>query len=243
MKARHAWYVPGMPGIIIAAWLLAPSPMLAQAPPGPQSAPPPAQGGPPPPPIQKVTPAKPRQTIMGAWKLNKDESDNPRDRARQDSGQNGGQPGGYGGRRGGGGYPGGGGRGGYGGRGESDEDRQRMADMLDPPREIKLSMTGAEVDLLDNLDRKRAFMTDGRKLQKSKDTSYEEIAAHWDGTRLVSDEKDSRGNKLSRTFELSSDGLQLFEKVHVSSGRNGGTTRSFEFVYDATDNPSNASLR
>ena len=234
MKARHAWYVPG---IMIAAWLLAPQTALAQAPPGPQTTPPPAQGGPPPPPIQKVTPAKPRQTIMGAWKLNKDESDNPRDRMRQDSGQN---NGGYGGRRGGGGYPGG--RGGYGGRGESDEDRQRMADLLDPPREMKLSMTGAEVDLLDNLDRKRAFMTDGRKLQKSKDTSYEEVAAHWDGTRLVSDEKDSRGNKMSRTFELSSDGLQLFEKVHITNGRNN-TTRSFEFVYDATDNPSSAGLR
>jgi len=183
---------------------------------------------------------------MGAWKLNKDESDNPHDRARQDSGQN---NGGYGSRRGGGGYPGGGypgggggGRGGYGGRGESDEDRQRMADMMDPPREMKFSMTGAEVDLLDNLDRKRAFMTDGRKLQNSKDSSYEEIAAHWDGTRLVTDEKDSRGNKLSRTFELSTDGLQLFEKVHMTSGRSGGT-RSFEFVYDATDNPSNSSLR
>jgi len=181
---------------------------------------------------------------MGAWKLNRDESDNPRERMRQNS--NGGSRGGYGGRGGGGypggGYPGGGGRGGYGGPRESDEDRQRMADLMDPPHEMKFSMTGAEVDLLDNLDRKRAFMTDGRKLQKSKDTSYEEIAAHWDGSRLVSDEKDAQGNKLSRTFELSTDGLQLFEKVHMTSGRSG-STRSFEFVYNATDNPSNASLR
>lgn len=237
MNIRHTkWCIPGM---LIAVWLMPVHMALAQAPPGPQSTPPPAQGGPPPPPIQKVTPAKPRQTIMGAWKLNKDESDNPRDRSQQGSGQNG--QGGYGRR--GGGYPGGGGgRGGYGGPRESDEDRQRTADLMDPPREMKFSMTGAEVDLLDNLDRKRAFMTDGRKLQKSKDTSYEEIAAHWDGTRLVSDEKDSRGNKLSRSFELSTDGLQLFEKVHTTNGRSG-STRSFEFVYDATDNPSNASLR
>jgi len=38
-------------------------------------------------------------------------------------------------------------------------------------------------------------MTDGRKLQKSKDENYQEIAAKFDGTRLVSDEKDPRGNK------------------------------------------------
>ena len=107
---------------------------------------------------------------------------------------------------------------------------------------MKFSMTGAEVDLFDNLDRKRAFITDGRKLQKSKDSSDQEIAAHWDGNRLVTDEKDAQGNKLSRSFELSTDGLQLFEKVHMTSGRSG-STRSFEFVYDATDNPSNASLR
>jgi hypothetical protein len=186
-----------------------------------------------------VTPAKPRQSIIGAWKLNRDESDNPRDRMRQSS--SGGSRGGYGGR-GGGGYPGGGGRGGYGGPRESDEDRQRIAELLDPPREMKFSMTGAEVDLFDNLDRKRAFITDGRKLQKSKDSSDQEIAAHWDGNRLVTDEKDAQGNKLSRSFELSTDGLQLFEKVHMTSGRSG-STRSFEFVYDATDNPSNASLR
>jgi len=215
----------------MAAWLQPVHTALAQAPPGPQTAPPPAQGGPPPPALQRATPAKPRQTILGVWKLNRDESDNPRDRMRQDSGQN---NGGYGGRRGGGGYPGGGGRGGYGGRGESDEDRARNYELMDPAREIKLTMTGAEVDLTDNLDRKRAFMTDGRKLQKAKDTGYEEIAAHWDGARLVTDEKDSRGNKLSRTFELSDNGLQLYEKVHMAMGR-AGSPVAFEFVYDAYD--------
>jgi hypothetical protein len=213
---------------MIAAWLLTAQTTLAQAPPGPQSAPPPAQGGPPPPPLQRVTPAKPRQTILGTWKLNKDESDDPRDRMRQNQDR-----GGYGGRRG-GGYPGGAGRGGYGGRPESEEDRARMYELMEPAREIKLAMTGAEVDLMDNLDRKRAFVTDGRKLQKPKDTSYAEIAAHWEGNRLVTDEKDARGNKMSRTFELSEDGLQLFEKVHMTMG-GSGTPVVFEFVYDAKD--------
>lgn len=222
MKAKHAcWYVPGM---TIAVWLLAAPAIMAQAPPGPQSAPPPAQGGPPPPPIQKVRPAQPRQTILGAWKLNKDESDNPRDRIQQSRDR-----GGYGGRN-----PGGRGRGGYGGQGESEEDRARMYELMEPPREIRLAMTGAEVDLFDNLDRKRAFVTDGRKLQKSKDSSYAEIAAHWEGKRLVTDEKDARGNKMSRTFELSEDGLQLFEKVHMTVGRSSAPV-VFEFVYDAFD--------
>jgi hypothetical protein len=172
----------------------------------------------------------PRQSILGAWKLNRDESDDPRQRARdsQDSGN-----GGYGGRHPGGGWPGGGGmgghRGGYGG--ESDEQRQKMRELFSPPKTMTFSMTGAEVDLLDDRDRKRALMTDGRKLKKSKDENYQEIAAKWDGNRLVTEEKDPRGNKMSRTFELSEDGRQLYETLHLKMGRSN-TDTSFRFVYD-----------
>ena len=171
----------------------------------------------------------PRTTILGAWKLNRDESDDTR-KKRDDSGDSNG--GGYGGRRGGmgGGYPSGG-HGGYGRRGESDEERQKMHELLSPPEKMTLSMTGAEVDLLDDRDRKRAFMTDGRKLQKSKDDSYGEIAAKWDGNKLAAEEKDPRGNKMSRTFELSEDGRQLYEVLHMTSGRSN-TPRVIRFVYD-----------
>lgn len=75
------------------------------------------------------------------------------------------------------------------GGGESDEERQKMHELLSPPATMTFSMTGAEVDLQDDRDRKRAFMTDGRKLKKSNDDNYQEIAAKWDGSRLVTDEK------------------------------------------------------
>src|SRR5260370_35048468 len=92
-------------------------------------------------------------------------------------------------------------------------------------------MKGAEGDLVDDRDRKRAFMTDGRKLQKSKDENYQEVAAKFDGNRLVSDEKDPRGNKMSRTFELSSDGRQLNETLHMTTGRSNTPLR-IRHVYD-----------
>lgn len=133
----------------------------------------------------------------------------------------------------GGSWPGGGG-GGYGGHrggGEGDEQRQKMHELFTPARSITLSMTGAEVDLVDDRDRKRAFMTDGRKLQKPKDDSYQEIAAKFDGNRLVTDEKDPRGNKMSRTFELSSEGRQLYETLHMTSGRSN-TSLVIRYVYD-----------
>src|SRR6266852_1725663 len=175
-------------------------------------------------------PPAPRTTILGAWKFNPDDSDDPSKRRQDSRDSNGGYGGGHG--RMGGGYPGGG-HGGYGGRrgGESDEERQKMRELFTPAKSITLSMTGAEVDLVDDRDRKRAFMTDGRKLQKSKDENYQEIAAKFDGNRLVTEEKDPRGNKMSRTFELSSDGLQLYETLHMTSGRNN-TPLVIRYVYD-----------
>ena len=106
-----------------------------------------------------------------------------------------------------------------------------MRELMSPPAKMTFSMSGAEVDLLDDRDRKQAFMTDGRKLQKSKDDNYQEIAAKWDGTRLVTEERDPRGNKMNRTFELSEDGRQLFETLHLRMGRSN-TDTSFRFVYD-----------
>jgi len=127
---------------------------------------------------------------------------------------------------------GGGRRRGYGRRGgESDEKRQKMRELFSPPTTITFSMTGAEVDLVDDRDRKRAFMTDGRKLQKSKDANYQESAAKFDGNRLVTEEKTPRGDKMSRTFELSGDGRQLYETLHMTTGRNN-TPLALRYVYD-----------
>jgi hypothetical protein len=208
----------------------------AQAPAGPVTAPPPGGVAPAAKAQEPVPLPPPRQTILGAWKLNRDESDDPRKRTQDSRDSNGG---GYGGRRGGGGgWPGGGGGGGYGGRrggmggGESDEERQKMHELMSPPATITFSMTGAEVDLQDDHDRKRAFMTDGRKLKKSKDDNYQEIAAKWDGTRLVTDEKSPRGGKMSRTFELSPDGRQLYENLHMESSGRNNRALDVHYVYE-----------
>ncbi len=192
---------------------------VGQAPAGPVTAPAQPVGAPTAKAPEPAPLPPPRQTILGAWTLNRDESDDPRSRMRdsQDSG-------GYGGRR------GGGRRGGYGG-GESEQERQKMHEFLSPPTNMTLSMSGAEVDLKDDHDRKRAFMTDGRKLQKSKDDNYQEIAAKWDSNRLVTEEKNPRGGKMSRTFELSPDGRQLYETLNLKLGRNN-TETSIRYVYD-----------
>jgi hypothetical protein len=106
-----------------------------------------------------------------------------------------------------------------------------MTEFLNPPDSLTLLQKDAEVDLVDDIGRKRVFYTDGRKIQKSKDTGYQEISARWDSSRLVTDEKTVRGRKFTRTFQLAPDGQQLIESVHLDSSRSSGPVL-IRFVYD-----------
>jgi len=212
----------------------------AQAPAGPLPA---AQPQPPSSPEarpqEQSAPVKPRTSILGAWKLNRDESDDARKKMQDargaDSGRGGGGRGGvrmgipgmgggpYGGRRGGGGN-------------ESDEDRQRMQEAVNPAQSLTVAEAkkDVEIDMFDEQERKSAFFTDGRKLQKTKDNTSQEIAAHWDGNRLVTDEKTPSGRKMSRTYELSYDGTQLYETLHLTRGRSDSQI-SIRYVYDQAE--------
>jgi len=228
---------------------------MAQAPPGPivppqqsqqsrQSQPPP-----PPPPARPKPQVQPRTNLAGNWKLNRDESDDPRtrlrDAQRDDGGRNsggypgggypgGGYPGGYPGGQGGGfPFPGSGGGGPYGGRGggQDPEDNQRLQQLIQPASAFSIDLKDPEVDLTDDGSRELIFYTDGRKLKKSVDDSRQEIAAHWNGRQLVSDEKSPLGGKMNRTFELSSDGRQLYENLHIDSSRSRSPL-DIRYVYD-----------
>jgi len=221
---------------------------LAQAPPGPLTPPPTqatsAQPAPAPPRKPEVPP---RKDIMGAWRFNKDESDDPREKLRQssDSGNRGG--GGYGGPR--VGWPGGGGPmggGGYGGHRSSsqDDESSRLGDLVNPARELQLirrSPNDPEVEMIDDRERRRIFYTDGRKIEKQKDPGMQEIAAHWEENKLVTDEPGPHKGKISRTLEVSSDGKQLLETVRATDSK-GSHPLTVQYVYDAVD-PSTLSFQ
>ena len=211
----------------------------AQAPAGPLPAAQPQQPSSPEVQPQAQAPqVKPRTSILGAWKLNRDESDDPRKKMQDARGANGGG-GGRGGVRMGvpgmGGGPWGGGAGRRGG-GQSDEDRQQMQQVIEPARALTLAEAkkDVEIDAFDDEQRKTAIFTDGRKLEKSKDTSNVQVAAHWDGNRLVTDEKTPSGKKMSRTYELSYDGIQLYETLRLTRGRSDSQV-SIRYVYDQAD--------
>ena len=226
-------------GLFCAGWTTGAS---AQAPAGPLPA---AQPQPPSSPEarpqEQSAPVKPRSSILGAWKLNRDESDDARKKMQDARGANGGAGGGgRGGVRMGipgmGGGPLGGRRGGGGSGNKSDEDRQRMQGVVEPARSLNVAEAkkDVEVDVFDDQQRKTAIFTDGRKLEKSKDANNQEVAAHWEGNRLVTDEKSPNGQKMSRTYELSYDGTQLYETLRLTKGRSNSQI-SIRYVYDQAD--------
>lgn len=198
-----------------------------------------ATAGPLPPAAPKDTPESvqpkgkpslpPNSSMTGNWKLNTDDSDDGKKKMQQSHG-------GHSGRPSGGGYPGGGGGGGmHGGGGgggrPSDEDREKMHELLAPSDSLTLVKKDNELDVTDGQERKLIFFTDGRKIEKGKDDTFQQIPADWKRGDLVSKEKGLRGGRLSRTFELGPEGHQLYETIRMNSLRSNSTV-VIRYVYD-----------
>jgi hypothetical protein len=206
----------------------------------------------------------PRQNIAGAWNFDQNASDDARQKIKEaersggtrngpNSGGNGGGNGPWGGSGPVGGgypypYPGGpmGGGGPYGGPqngpqgpagGERDDETQSPAirEYIYPPSGLTFVLKDSEADLIDDQGRRREFFTDGRKLQKSKDDNDRQIAAHWEGTRLVADERSPSGERLRRSFQLSTDGRQLDEEVFLGATRSRAAV-TLHYAYDINPN-------
>ena len=57
-------------------------------------------------------------------------------------------------------------------------------------------------------------------------------SAHWEGARLVSEEKGLHGGRITRTYELTPDGKQLNESVRLDNTHTGLIT--VRYVFDLT---------
>jgi hypothetical protein len=222
---------------------------------------------PPSPPVKQY-PAQKKENLIGSWRINPDESDDARqkiEQARNRGGTNnpnagnnpypgnGGGNGPYG-RPGNSPYPGngspypgnGGGNGPYGRRGggagdnTNYEDRQQLQDLIEPATSLSFAQKEGEVDVTDDQGRKRVYLTDSRKPQKSKDANYQESAAHWEGARLVSEEKGLHGGRITRTYELTPDGKQLNESVRLDNTHTGLITVRYVFDIAASSTPTAA---
>ena len=116
--------------------------------------------------------------------------------------------------------------------GDTGETTERMRELVRADFSQSIGLKDAEVDSTNDQGNRLVFYTDGRKIQKSKDDSLQQVSARWDGAQLVTDEKGPRGRKMSRTFELSPDGRQIYETWHIENGRSGSPI-TIRYVFDA----------
>ena len=229
-------------------WKLAGSGLLfagaafGQAPPGPISPPPssiPVSG-----PSTRAVQIPPRKNILGAWRLNRDESDDPKAKSNQrkvndpnstrgSSGPRVGWPGG------GMGGPGmGGQRPNNGSQKDTDADRERYLELIDPSVRLRMERkndTDPQVTMFGDQGRKTIFYTDGKKPDAPAGVGTDVVEAKWDDGRLVSESSLPKKGSLKRTYELAPDGLQLWEEVEMVTGKDKNPAR-FRFVYDAVAN-------
>ncbi|MFZ0037476.1 MAG: hypothetical protein WAK91_08650 [Candidatus Acidiferrales bacterium] len=166
--------------------------------------------------------------LAGQWKLNKDQSDDPRQKMQQAMGGNG-QGGGRGGEGGGGRRGGGQGQGGGQGGG-----------MMNDLAQLSIVQTDTSVKVSNASGRVLAAYPEDTQAAKpaanggNADDDLREPAppvAKWQGSQLVATMQGRRGGTTTRTYELSSDGRQLIVTTKMQNPRFTQPV-TFRLVYD-----------
>lgn len=189
------------------------------------------------PPAYAQTPAPARPSLVGAWTLNKDLSDQPqgrsggdgRDDGQQERRSGGGRRGGRGGF-GGGGF-GGGGLGGSPAAGNP-EDAQRLRnalrDEMQAPDHMTITQSEAAVVITAGDGRTTRLSTDGRKI-KDESTKIER-KTKWDGGKLISEISGLGQGKITETYSIDAELKQLHVSLQIDGPQRKTTINR---VYDA----------
>jgi hypothetical protein len=170
-------------------------------------------------------------SIVGAWTIDKDLSDQPGGgRGSDDDQPMGGAPGGMG-RRGGGGGGGGmrpGGMGGGGGR-PADRDEMRrsarlMQDLVKPPDGLTIVRDGTAVLFTTDDGRTIKQVVDGKEQERLSGDGVIKSKSRWNGAQLVIEEKIQDGPTVTRTYTPSADGRQLMTVTRIEGRGMPGAT-------------------
>lgn len=185
--------------------------------------------------------------LAGTWKLNKDQSDDVREKMQEagaggggQGGQGGGQGGGWGGGNGGGfGGRGGGGMGG-GRRGGGEGGMvQEYSQLAIEQTASTVRVTGSSGRVLAQYDANASGSTSNSGASSSTsdnqggqgERNAGPAAAQWQDAKLVATEQGSRGT-TTRTYELSPDGKQLYVTTRIDNPRFSQPV-TIRFVYDS----------
>jgi hypothetical protein len=170
-----------------------------------------------------AAPADQPPNLGGTWKLNKDKSDNPRQKMQEAMGNSGGMQGG--GMR--------GGSGGWGQRGG-----QGRGDVNDFSQ-LTIVQNGSDIKVAGESGRTLAVLpaeTNANSNSNTDTNSNDQYTpptptVHWQDTQLIAEMDSRRGGKTTRTYELSPDGKELYVTTHIENPRFSQPV-TYRLVYD-----------
>ncbi|MGB7309118.1 MAG: hypothetical protein WBC67_08640 [Candidatus Acidiferrales bacterium] len=254
-KLRASIFILAVP--ILALAISAPR-AAAQAGDGPQSGATPSDAPSASPTSHSVPQIGGHPTLAGTWTLNKDQSDDPREKMRDAMGGGGMNGGGGGGMGGGGGRQGMGGGMGGGRRGGGGQGGGMLADFS----QLTIDQTATSAKVTGSSGRVLAIFSSDTSSQSSSanndsastdaNSSNDSAGttgrgresapapAQWQGNQLVTTTQGRRGGSTTRTYELSPDGSQLYVTTKMDNPRFQQPV-TFRLVYDAANSKSGAS--
>jgi hypothetical protein len=163
--------------------------------------------------------------LSGRWKLNRDLSDDPREKMRE-AGRGGGPTrgvrGGFGGGR----------RGRFGGAREAPEGDEDRRLPFDPEAVETLSIVhhDRELRITDAVGREHALFTDGRKTQEERSAGTVKMRAEWRDGHVVVTSVPEHGPKIVETYAVTADGSAMTVTTKIE---NRGRAFEYRRVYDA----------
>ena len=177
---------------------------------------------------QTQSAAKPN--LVGQWKLNKDQSDDPRQKMQEAMAANGQGGRGAGGQEGGGHRGGGQGQGGPGGPGGMMNDLAQLT-IVETDTSAKVTSASGRVLAAYPEDQQAAKPSSNSGNPDDDTRAYAPPVAKWQGSQLVATMQGRRGGTTTRTYELSPDGKQLIVSTKMQNPRFSQPV-TFRLVYD-----------
>lgn len=167
--------------------------------------------------------------LSGTWSLNRELSDDPREKMRK-ARENGGGPGRGGGFR---GPRGGGGPAGLRGRrrdgGGAESGSADSEDLMRAFEKLSIVHRDPELRITDGFGRKHVLYTDDRRIEEERSAGTVKIRARWKDGHVVVTTTPEHGSKIIETYAVTADGSVLTVTTAIERR---GREISFRRVYD-----------
>jgi len=112
------------------------------------------------------------------------------------------------------------------------ENRSLVRDLLEIPEVLNIAVTTSDVTFVDDLERRRTYVTDGSRRHYQLGAAQFNATTEWNGQALEKYIDAPNGFRMTETYFLSPDASRMFVIVRVTSTRKDAPVMGVNRVYD-----------